>query len=330
MRSRALAETVISVRRHLYGMLLILGVAGLFHLLLSDLRMTLSAGALRATGGQTARLVPLTQGASMDGFGAWSPDGGQIAFMRDGQILLTDPAGKKVQVLTSQPEKWDIAPAWRPDSKAIAFVRQAMNGGQARIMVLDLAKKEAREVAREPAALGYLAWSPDGRSLYYSTSSQLRRLDLGSGKTEQIFAAPAKWEMLSGGLAVTPDGKTLIYGAGPREERGVQYDLWRLPLDGGRPERLTTGGGIMPAVSPTGQLLAYRSPRQETGIYLMNLATRATEREVPDEPKAMYFHPHFSPDGSRLLLSRLQLGAPANRGRSGFISNICVHSLKDS
>lgn len=330
MQTRARAETVITVRRHLYGILLILGVTALFSLLFADMKMTLSGGAVPTAGGAPGGVTPLTRGASMDGFGAWSPDGGQIAFMRDGQILLTDPAGKKERVITAEPEHWDAAPAWRPDGKAIAFARLPMNGEQARVMVIDAGGGRPREVAREGGSIGYVAWSPDGRSLYYSTKSQLLRIDLGTGKTGQLFAAPKGWELLSGGLAVSHDGKSLIYGAGPRLEEGVQYDLFRLPLDGGQPQRLTTQGGIMPAVDPAGRLLAYRNPRRETGIYLMNLATRATERAVPDEPKAMYFHPAFSPDGGRLLLSRLLLAAPPAKGRGGFTSNLYLHSLGGS
>ncbi|MFZ5824449.1 MAG: TolB family protein [Bacillota bacterium] len=330
MQTRALAETAIAVRRHLYGILLILGVAGLFQLLFSDMRMTLSAGAIPTTGGTAARISPLTQGASMDGFGAWSPDGKQIVFMRDGQILLTDPSGRKERVMTTEPEHWDAAPAWRPDGRAIAFARLSMQGGPARVMLMTPGKGQPEEVAREDGSIGYVAWSPDGRSLYFSTKDRLMRVDLRGPKIERVFAAPRGWELLSGGLAVARDGKSLIYGAGPRLEEGVQYDLWRLPLGGGQPQRLTTRGGIMPALDPGGHLLVYRNPRQETGIYLMNLATRATERVVPDEPKAMYFHPSFSPDGRNLVLSRLLLAAPPSRGRGGFTSNLYLHSLEGS
>lgn len=325
-----MAESVITVRRHLYSVLLILGAVGLFNLLLIDMQRVLSAGTLPAAGGLLASMAPLTQGPSMDGFGAWSPDGKSIAFMRDGQILLIDPAGKKGQVLTSEPAHWDAGPAWRPDGKALAFIRLSMNSDPSQIMMLNPARKELRPVAREKGNIGYLAWSPDGHALYYSTRDRLMRLDPATGKQAQLFAAPQGWEILSGGLTATADARGLIFGAGPRLEHGVQYDLYRLDLAGGKPQQLTTRGGIMPALSPNGSLLVYRNPREETGIYLMNLATRATERVVPDEPKAMYFHPAFSPDGRQLVLSRLLLAQPPARGRGGFTSNLYLHSLKGS
>lgn len=332
MRSRAVVRRGQSSRQDLYPILLILGVAGLFGLLLTDMQMTLFARAIPAAGELAAKLTPVTSGPSMDGFGAFSPDGKQIAFMRDGQIMLTDPTGKRIRPLTSEPEAWDANPVWRPDGKAIAYIRLAAQGEQAQVMSLDLEKGRPKELAREATPIGYLVWSPDGRTLYYTTQDRIMRIDLARGQKERVFAAPAGWELLSGGLAVAQDHKSLIFGGGPRRSDGVAYDLYRLPLDGAQaqPQRLTTKGGIMPALDPTGRLVAFRNPREQTGIYLLNLATRAVERELADEPRAMYFHPNFSPDGQRLLLSRLLLAPAPARGRGGFTSNLYLHSLKGS
>jgi Tol biopolymer transport system component len=324
-----------TVRHFLYGLyggLLILGMVAIGHLLLTDLQGRIARSALPVAGERVARGTPITQGPSMDGFGAWSPDGREIAFMRDGQIMLTDPSGKRVQPLTSEPDAWDAAPAWRPDGKAIAFARLSMDGDQARIMLVEPGKGKAREIHREPGPVGYLAWGPDGRSLFYSTRDRLVRLDLAGQRAEQVYAPPRGWEMLSGGLAVTRGGQ-LIFGAGPRMAEGVEYDLYVLtPGQKGDPKRLTTDGGIMPALDPTGHLVAYRNPRrgQETGIYLLNLATGQRHLIVPDEPRAMYFHPAFSPDGRRLVLSRLLLVPPQSRGRGGFTSHLYLHTLEGS
>lgn len=271
----------------------------------------------------------------MDGFGAWSPTGREIAFMRDGQVMLTDPNGKRVRPLTSQPDFWDADPVWRPDGKALAFVRLSTRDNQSQVMELPLnglpsartAAGQPRELARESGPIGYLAWSPAGDALYYTTSDRIVRITPASGKQEEVYQAPRGWELLSGGIAVTLDGRSLLFGGGPRLERGVEYDLYRLPVGGGDPERLTTQGGIMPSLNPSGQVVAYRNPRGETGIYLMNLATKAVERVLPDEPKAMFFHPDFSPNGQQLLVSRLLLTAPPERGRGGFTSNIYAYSL---
>lgn len=284
-----------------------------------------------------ARLTPLTQTAAMDGFAVWSPDGREIAFMRDGQILLTAPQGKPVRVLTTQPGAWDAGPVWRPDGGALAFVRLSTRDSGAQIMLHPLPSGtaepdpprapagEARALAGETGAIGYLAWHPTGDSLYYTTADRIVRIDAASGRKEEIYRAPDGWELLSGGLAVTQDGRWLLFGGGPRTAGGVEYELYRLPAGGGEPERLTSGGGIMPGLHPGGQLVAYRNPRTETGIYVLDLATKSARRVLPDDARAMFFHPQFSPDGKKLLVSRLWLLPAQQRERGGFTSNIYVY-----
>lgn len=318
------------MRRGLHTVFLGVGMLLLFGLLVRDLRAMLAPSALPALGDAVAaRMRPLTQGASMDGFGVWSPDGRQIAFMRDGQILLTDPGGRESRVLSSEPEHWDADPAWRPDGTALAVVRLSMRGDQSRVMLLDPAgKAPPLEVARDPGTIGYVAWSPDGQALYYTTADRIVRVDLASGRTEPVFRAPPGWQLISGGLAVTKDGDALIFGGGPRRAERTEYDLWLLPLKrDAQPERLTTSGGIMPSLDPTGQWVAYRNPRQETGIYRLSLATRKGELLVADEPGAMYFHPSISRDGRMLLVSRLLLASLPDRGRRGFTSNLYLVPL---
>ncbi|BAD40694.1 TolB family protein [Symbiobacterium thermophilum] len=276
-----------------------------------------------------ARLTPLTQTAAMDGFAVWSPDGREIAFMRDGQILLTTPQGRPVRVLTTQPGAWDAGPVWRPDGRALAFVRLSTRDGGAQVMLLPVPPGNAPDgkpvaLTSEPGAIGYLAWDHSGDRLYYTTNDRIVRIAVPSGRKEEIFRAPEGWELISGGLAVAQDGRWLLFGGGPRTGTGVEYELYRLPLEGGEPERLTSGGGIMPGLHPGGRLVAYRNPRATTGIYVLDLATKEARRVLPDDARAMFFHPHFSPDGTKLLVSRLRLAPAQQRARGGFTSNIYV------
>lgn len=288
-------------------------------------------GAEEPAGEPAARLTPLTQGAAMDGFAAWSPDGRTIAFMRDGQILLAPASGTPGRVLTSQPAAWDADPVWRPDGRALAFVRLSTRDSLSQVMELALGEGgrpagAPRELARESGAIGYLAWDPAGDALYYTTSDRIVRVT-AAGRREEVFRAPEGWELISGGIAVSRDGRWLIFGGGPQQASGVEYDLYKVPAAGGEPERLTTDGGIMPGMHPDGQIVAYRNPRTATGIYLLNLATGATQRVIADDTRAMYFHPQFSPDGRRLLVSRLLLAPRKERGQGGFTSHIYVYTL---
>ncbi|HLN62541.1 MAG TPA: hypothetical protein VK464_13430 [Symbiobacteriaceae bacterium] len=321
---------LVSLRRRLYMGLLLLGLIGLLGAVLSDAEGIL-AGAPAPGALPAISMTPLTDGQAMDGFGSWSPDGRQVAFMRDGQIWLAEAGGKGARLVTSNSSVWDAAPAWKPNGKELAFSRTAMHGDAAWVVLLDPATGKERELVKEAEPVGHVAWAPSGAGLYYTTVTRLKYVDAKSGKSRLVLQVAEDWEMHAGGLTVSRDGKQLIYGAGPRVGRGALYDLWLLPLTGKNPEprRLTTGGGIMPCYDPSGKRIAYRNPRQETGIYVMELATHATKQLVADEPRAMYFHPAYAPDGKSLLLSRLV--APAEGGdRTRLTSHLYVHTLEAS
>lgn len=327
----------VSLRRQLYVAVVALGLAGMVTAVMADAEASLFGPGAGAGGAQApvAAGLPaggqmLTDTTAMDGFGAWSPDGRQIAFMRDGRIWLMDGSGEGARALTQAPSVWESVPTWKPGGKDIAFSRVSVGGDEAWLVSLDVKSGKETVLAKESQPVGHLAWAPDGKVLYYTTPDKLRKLDVRKGQSTTLVQVPPDWEMQAGGLAVSRDGKQVIYGAGPAVGRGVRYDLWQLAVTGreAQPEQLTRGGGIMPSFSPDGKQIAYRNPRQSTGIYVMELASHATILAVADEEKVMHFHPAFSPDGKRLLISRLLVGSDNGQGR--FTSNLLLHRLTAS
>jgi len=279
-------------------------------------------------------LTPLTGGPDLDGFSTFAPDGKQIAFMRNGQIWLMDPSGARPKALVHDPDFWDAAPAWRRDGGQIAFVRFPIRGSgagiSARVVVADPVTGVVKEVAREQQPIGYVTYGADGKSLYYTTLNALIQLDLQTLQSKQVLLVKQGWEMISGGLCLSPDGKSLVFGAGPTNDRRPAYDLWRLDLTkpGAQPEPLTRNGGIMPAFDRTGRRLAYRNPRESTGIYLMEVGSGKAVQVLSDTPQAMYFHPAFTPDGRHLAVSELMLADPSrNDGPAGAKFRSRLHLL---
>ncbi|HYF91958.1 MAG TPA: hypothetical protein VD969_06905 [Symbiobacteriaceae bacterium] len=323
---------LIALRRRIYLVLVVAGLLGMVGWVMGDAERMLAAESLPAAA-RGGGAQPLTSGKSMDGFGAWSPDGRRIAFMRDSRIWLMSADGTGARALTRDESMWDAVPAWRPDGKAIAFARVSMEGDGAFVMTLDPSTGKAEILVKETAPVGHVAWDAAGTTLYYTTPQRLMRVNIKTGKAQQVHEVPEDWDMQAGGLAVMPDGKAVIFGAGPRVGRSVQYDLQKLDVTqpGQERERITTGGGIMPVLDRTGKQLAYRSPREASGIYVMDLLRHTTRQVLADEGRALYFHPAFSPDGRRLLLSRLLVGTTGG-GPDGsrFTSHLYVHTLTGS
>ncbi len=326
----------VRLRRQLYAVLIMGGLVALLTAMLTDARSTVSGGELAVAAPAPRNMRQLTDGAGIDGFGAISPDGKQIAFMRDGRIMVMPAGGGEQPVaLTSNAAVWDSVPAWRPGGQEVAFVRMSMHGDVSRIMVVRVTGgggvpgARVMELTSVPEPVGHLAWDPTGRTLYFTTARELRKLTVGTKQGKVVASLPEDWEMTAGGLAISPDGRYAVFGAGPRVGRRVRYDLWMVPLEGGRakPARLTTGGGIMPGFGPSGRRIAFRNPRAGTGIYVMEVRNRSARRVVSDEPGAMYFHPAFTPDGRSLLLSRLMLNDRAKGQGGRFTSHLYLHRL---
>jgi Tol biopolymer transport system component len=268
----------------------------------------------------------------MDGFGVFGPSGKEVVFMRDGRLWSVALDGGKTTQLTRGEKRWDAVPAWRPGSAGeYAFIRLPLGGGESKVMLLDRQKNKESELVSESVPIGYLAWAPDGKTLYYTTPQTLYKLDIASGNRSRVLSLKEGWELTAGGVAVSPDGNTLVFGAGPRMERGVRYDLYAMPLKGAQvpPERLTMEGGIMPAFAPGQPMrIAYRNPINRTGIYVLSLPDHQITSVVQDDPRGMYFHPSWSPDGLELVISRLALDATPPPEGTGFISHLYRFPVK--
>jgi Tol biopolymer transport system component len=101
--------------------------------------------------------------------------------------------------------------------------------------------------------------------------------------------------------SLSPDGKTLVYAAGPSNHRGI----YSRRLGGRNPFLLTKDCGAdssAPAFSPDGERIAYRSECEGGGIFVMG-ATGESSRRVTD----FGHNPSWSPDGTRLVLATERL-----------------------
>lgn len=97
--------------------------------------------------------------------------------------------------------------------------------------------------------------------------------------------------------SLSPDGKTVVYSA----HHGGKQDIFWQRVGGKTTVNLTdksNGHNSMPAFSPDGKLIAFRSDRQPSGIYLME-ETGENIRRLSD----IGYHPSWSPDGRKIVVS---------------------------
>lgn len=191
----------------------------------------------------------LTRGTT-DSSPAFSPDGREVAFLRDGQIWTLPVGGGEAQRRTDLPLGAG-APVWSPDGARIAFTasvappvargvdaeRQREHGPiateaidylvdgawftrgvQAQLHVLDVTSGEVRRLTDGVAGVDSPAWSPDGGTLAYvvrpaGTNDLAFRSAVHAVDPHDPAARPRVLgfaEGFAGTVSFAPDGSQLI------------------------------------------------------------------------------------------------------------------------
>lgn len=140
---------------------------------------------------------------------------------------------------------------------------------------IDLATGKRRALTTNRAADGLPKFSPDGRYLAYRAQArpgfeadrwQLFLLDRQSGQSRSLTA---DFDTSVESICWTADSQTLVLEA---EDKGTKR-LWTLPVSGGRPIPLTTGGTAGEAVASGTQVIFTQSRMsQPPEVFVVNLA----------------------------------------------------------
>ena len=186
------------------------------------------------------------------------------------------------------------APNWLPDGNTLLY-----NAGGS-LWLFDLASGESRKVDTGSAArcnndhvlspdgrqVGLSSAGPEGRSLVYVAP-------LSGG--EPRLVTPVGPSYLHGW---SPDGRTLAYCA----ERGGEFDIYTMPVEGGEETRLTDAPGLDdgPEYSPDGRYIWFNSVRSGLmQVWRMDADGQNQTRMTWDEESNCWF-PHLSPDGKQV------------------------------
>ncbi len=249
------------------------------------------------------RTRQLTHSTACEAEPSLSPDGRLVAFTSDAagnrDICWVGLSGGDPVRVTDDPAD-DNNPTWLADGSGIVFdsARQDNPG----IWKTDLTGKATQllvEGGRQPAL------SPDGRRIAFSRldahgNSRIFVADLDdpAGMTALTDDADGYWDHEN--PAWSPDGRFICYGD--------YHDLWQVPADGGKPRRLTQGGGAdqQPVYSRDGRHVYFESYRDGAGaLWRVDLAGGALSKLTPGSgPEG---HPGLDREGNRLVYATSDL-----------------------
>jgi Tol biopolymer transport system component/tRNA A-37 threonylcarbamoyl transferase component Bud32 len=255
----------------------------------------------------------ITDSAEVEDQPAWSPDGTRMAFVRrrlndsTPDVFVMPAGGGTARRLAERA----IDPAWSEDGRFIAFAEFAggwvriakvpVDGGKSAVGVTEV---EMDHYHRRPA------WTPDGRTLVFNRSrggyvGQIVRVASSGGRVEPVTRDPPGTANIE--ATVTPDGRHVVHVS----DRGGAMNLWRVPILGGTPERITSGPGrdLAPDVSSDGKRIAFVSSPQAYSLLEVSLATGASATLGSFEDSEAW-GPALSPDGSLVAFSQKVSGRP--------------------
>jgi Tol biopolymer transport system component len=174
-----------------------------------------------------------------------SPDGKQVVFVRSHgdsprtSIWTASADGSHLRRL----ERTGVNPLWSPDGAKIAYLRGKAPNWPALLLVSPQGGKSTTLIRGAPCptvgrcrsngVLALFGWSPDGSRIAFENSRQrLEVVDVPTGKVRSLLKL-----QIGPRVAWSPDSQELLVRTQPRANNRCA-SLWRVPVDGAKPQLL--------------------------------------------------------------------------------------------
>ena len=219
----------------------------------------------------------------------------------------TDPFGSRLEILDLESghrqiiyETDDVfeAPNWTRDGKALIFNREGhlyrFDLEDRTPVLIDtgevVANNNDHVISFDGSMLGVSSHLATENLGYHSI---VYTVPLTGGKPKQI--TPTGPSYLHGW---SPDGKFLVYTG----MRNGEFDIYRIPADGGDEIQLTTAPGLSdgPEYTPDGRYIYFNSVRSGR-MQIWRMKPDGSEQEQLTDDEYNNWFPHISPDGKAVI-----------------------------
>ena len=170
-----------------------------------------------------------------------------------------------------------MRPDFSPDGKKIAFESDRL--GHWDIWACETDGSGCTQVTALQGTAGRARWSPNGRYIAFEfhpgEHSEIYVVEVADGVPRLLPTIPGADNLSP---SWSRDGQWIYFSS---KQGGEPFQIWKTPVRGGAPVRLTSNGGISPAESADARFLYY-SKYEAGGIWRMPLSG-GEETEVVDE-----------------------------------------------
>lgn len=217
---------------------------------------------------------------------------------RPARVWVQPVAGGPARAITPL-EHFVTGLSWAPDGSGLAYSASTTAGWKSqfatRLYYVPHDGGASRTVLDRPGMNTGPRYSPDGQWIAFTSTAGraafistwglhiVRATGPRAGETRNLSAKSEAW---AGDYAWLPDSRSLIQapveGTAGRGEHMFERPLWRVSIETGEVDPLTTGRVVSysPSLSRDATLIAYRSvePRTMGDVEVLNLATRTRTR----------------------------------------------------